>query len=111
MNFNFIDIWYTFIVLWSPVYFSSSYGHLRGDFFGNKNTVLSKMYMNHSAVLKTIWLKSAVVFRVVHSLLYASPNILDYNSAPVSVENIPAHSINNFNFRYFYNKLYFILFI
>jgi len=89
---------YIFIVLWSPVCFGPSRGHLQGDFFENKKRILIKIYLNHSTVLKFIqlWLKFAVVFQVVHYPHHTTPNTLDYNSPPVRAVYVPAHTINNF---------------
>jgi len=52
MYFNFTDV--PFIVLSSPTCFGQSCGHLHGDFFDNKSTVVIKVCLNHFTVLKTI---------------------------------------------------------
>jgi len=42
-----------FVVLWSSTSYGRSCGHLQGDFFENKNTVLIKMYLINSTILKS----------------------------------------------------------
>ena len=50
MDFNFIGK----LVLWSPICFGRSCGHLQGDFFEDKNTILIKVYLKNSKVLNYI---------------------------------------------------------
>jgi hypothetical protein len=50
MNFNYVDI---LLLRYGLQYVSATLvTHLQGDFFENKNTVIIKVSLNHSTVLK-----------------------------------------------------------
>ena len=45
--------WYTSIALWLQTCFGKSCCLIQGDFFKNKNAIVTKICLNHSTILKT----------------------------------------------------------
>jgi len=105
-------LWMYLIVLWSLTYFGYSRCHLQGDFCENKNTIIMKVCLNHSTVLKIhmISVSNSLFLSVQFTIqTTTSPNNPDYNSSYLPAGHNNPRFLNNYNSRYFYNHSYVII--